>query len=453
MGFVLTEKELSKNNAFKIEINLSENIPFTLFIPRDENVLQINKGVMQGEVDIESLKLELSQKFSININSIDFRINKTNNVIVEFSSELKIDQETIINVLQQTISQELPHTFRNKDTKKPLIYITNDLFGIPLIGSIYFGVIDRGTNLLQIRPITGCPLNCPFCSVDEGPISKTKLRDYIVDTDYLVNTYNSIVAEKKLKEAEAHLDGQGEPMAYPYLPELVQKLQENENTKIVSIQTNGWYLTEQLIDELAEVNLTRINLSINALSSSLSKKLSGKGDYRIDKMLELAEYIANSKISLLLAPLWIPGINDQDIEEIVQFSLKVNSNETKYPTLGIQNYLTHDVGRNLKGIPQKKFAEFNQQLRNIEKKFGAKNLVLKPYMFNTYKTEMIPNPMKINEIVTAEVVLLGRQMGEVIVKAKNRLIHVSDVAHLSLGKKIKVRITRNRHNIFFAESV
>ncbi|MCK5185253.1 MAG: radical SAM protein, partial [Candidatus Heimdallarchaeota archaeon] len=124
-----------------------------------------------------------------------------------------------------------------------------------------------------------------------------------------------------------------------------------------------------------------------------------------------------------------------------------------YPTLGIQNYLTHDVGRNVKGIPQKKFAEFNQQLRKIEKKFGAKNLVLKPYMFNTYKTEMIQNPMKLNEIVTAEIVIPGRQMGEVIVKAKNRLIHVSNVNQLSLGKKIKVRITRNRHNIFFAEAV
>jgi len=183
MGFVLTEKELSKNNLFRVKINLSENIPFTLSILLDKNVLQINRGVMYGEIDIESLKLELSQKFPININSIDFRINKTHDVVVEFSSESKLDQETIISVLQQTISQELPHTLRNKDTKKPLIYITNDLFGIPLIGSIYFGVIDRGTNLLQIRPITGCPLNCPFCSVDEGPISKTKLRDYIVDTE------------------------------------------------------------------------------------------------------------------------------------------------------------------------------------------------------------------------------------------------------------------------------
>ncbi|MHA1121704.1 MAG: hypothetical protein ACTSPC_02705 [Candidatus Heimdallarchaeota archaeon] len=107
----------------------------------------------------------------------------------------------------------------------------------------------------------------------------------------------------------------------------------------------------------------------------------------------------------------------------------------------------------MKGIPQRKFAEFNQKLREIEKKFGAKNLVLKPYMFNTYKTEMIQNPMKINEIVNAEIVLLGRQMGEVIAKAKNRLIHISNANHLSLGKKLKVRITRNRHNIFFAETI
>ncbi|NHJ33533.1 MAG: radical SAM protein [Asgard group archaeon] len=453
MGLILTRKELSKSNSFREEINLSENIPFDLTVLQNENVLQINKGVMLGEVDIESLKLELSQNFPISFESIDIQQNKTSDVIIKFNSELKLENTIIIDVLQKTISQELPHTLRNKDTKQPLIYITNDLFEIPLIGSIYFGVIDRGTNLLQVRPITGCPLNCPFCSVDEGPISKTKIRDYLVDTDYLVNTYNSVVAEKNLKEAEAHLDGQGEPMAYPYLPELIQRLRENVNTKIVSMQTNGWYLSEELIDELAEVKLSRINLSINALDSSLSKKLSGKGDYKIDKMLELAEYIANSSISLLLAPVWIPGLNDRDIEEIIKFSLKVNPNETNYPTLGIQNYLTHDVGRNLKGIQQKQFSEFNQQLRELEKEFGAKNLVLKPHMFNIYKTKMIDNPMRIKEIVNAEVVLLGRQKGEVIVKAKNRLIHVSNAHHLSLGKKIKVRIIRNRHNIFFAEYV
>ena len=36
---------------------------------------------------------------------------------------------------------------------------------IPLIGHIAFGIIDRGTNLLQIRATSFCALSCIFCSV------------------------------------------------------------------------------------------------------------------------------------------------------------------------------------------------------------------------------------------------------------------------------------------------
>ncbi|HUU79120.1 MAG TPA: radical SAM protein, partial [candidate division Zixibacteria bacterium] len=58
--------------------------------------------------------------------------------------------------------------------------------------------------------------------------------------------------------------------------------------------------------------------------------------------------------------------------------------------------------------------------------------------------------MKINEIVVGEIVLQGRLEDEVIAQAKNRLIHVSNAGNLSIGKKVKLRIIRNRHNIFFA---
>ena len=63
-------------------------------------------------------------------------------------------------------------------------------------------------------------------------------------------------------------------------------------------------------------------------------------------------------------------------EEIVKFSLKINKQEKTYPTLGIQNYLTHNEGRNIKGTKQKTFREFYDQLHALEKKLGAKNLVL-----------------------------------------------------------------------------
>ncbi|MDD5735917.1 MAG: radical SAM protein, partial [Methanothrix soehngenii] len=65
-----------------------------------------------------------------------------------------------------------------------LFHVTRES-DIPLVGCLYFGVVDRGSNLLQIRPSCGCNLSCPFCSVDAGPSSRSRVTDYQVDLDYL----------------------------------------------------------------------------------------------------------------------------------------------------------------------------------------------------------------------------------------------------------------------------
>ncbi|NHJ47759.1 MAG: radical SAM protein, partial [Asgard group archaeon] len=430
-------------------INLTNLLPFDLTISEIDHSLVLSKGVMSGKISFDSLKLDLERNFDIVTNSIQLKQLNNKNILLYYNSTKTIDQTDIEYLLQEIVATELPYNLTNTSTKKPLNYISKDLFGIPLIGSFYFGVIDRGTNVLQIRSITGCPLNCPFCSVDEGPVSKTKTRDFIVDTDYLVETYDFVIKQKELENAEAHLDGQGEPMAYPYLVELVQKLNENPSTNIVSIQTNGWFLTEQLIDELAEVGLNRINLSLNSIDLSLGKKMAGRGDYNHKHILELAEYIAQSKISLLIAPLWIPGVNDDEIEKIIAFTKQINSHESKFPILGIQNYLVHNEGRNMKDVKPQQFRVFYKKLREFEDKLAVKNLVLKQEMFHTKKAKMLSNPMKMNAIVLAEIVSHGRLANEIICKANDRLIHVSGVMDYSIGRKIKVRIIRNRHNIFF----
>jgi uncharacterized Fe-S cluster-containing radical SAM superfamily enzyme len=431
-------------------INLSKIIPFKLSLTADENALVLRKGIMIGKIHFDSFILDLDKNFNIKQNDIEFK-TKDSEVLLIINSSKKINTTLVENLMQEIVATELPHNLINNSTRKPLSYITRNLYGIPLIGSFYFGIIDRGTNLLQVRAITGCPLNCPFCSVDEGSASKTKLRDFIVDTDYLVDTYDHVISLKQLNDAEAHIDGQGEPTAYPYLVELIQKLKENPATKITSIQTNGWFLTEQLINELKEVGLDRINLSVNAIDLSLSKKMAGRGDYNLEYILDLAKYIAQSKISLLVAPLWIPGINDDEIKKIIKFTKQINENENRFPILGIQNYLQHNEGRNMMGVKPQQFKLFYQKLREYEKEFGVKNLVLKQDMFQTKKVKMIDNPMKINQIVAAEIVSSGRIADEVIGKANDRLIHISPINQYSIGRKIKVRIIRNRHNIFFAK--
>jgi hypothetical protein len=242
-------------------------------------------------------------------------------------------------------------------------------------------------------------------------------------------------------------------MSYPYLVDVIRRIKKNRFTSTVSIQTSGYNIAEELIDELAAVGLDRINLSLNAMTVKKAKRLSGRGDYPYDAILALAEYIAKSSISLLIAPVWVPGVNDEDIIEIINFAKKINKKDSRYPLLGIQNYMKHKEGRNIPGIQTKNFKLFNKQLRDFEKKYQINDLILKPYMFNCFKSDMIPNPFSLHEKVVAEIVLPGRIRNEVIAKARNRLIHVSNVKNYTLGSKITIQIIRTRHNIFFGKHV
>ncbi|MEM1588508.1 MAG: radical SAM protein [Candidatus Bathyarchaeia archaeon] len=180
---------------------------------------------------------------------------------------------------------------------RKLIRIPEDV-ELPLIGCIAFGLIDRGTNLIQVRPVSGCNLNCIYCSVDEGPKSKTRVSSFIIDPNYLIEWFKALVNFKQIKNIEAHIDGAGEPTLHPKFREVVAKIAEIKNVNVISLQTNGTLLKEKWINELSEIGLSRINLSINALDDELAKKISGIEGYNVKNIIKLAEAIAQSSISL-----------------------------------------------------------------------------------------------------------------------------------------------------------
>jgi uncharacterized Fe-S cluster-containing radical SAM superfamily enzyme len=324
-------------------------------------------------------------------------------------------------------------------TKRPLYYITKES-GIPLLGYNAFGLIDRGTNLIQVRPITGCNLNCIFCSVDEGRFSKTRLVDYIVDVDYIVEEFEK-VAKFKGRGVEAHIDGQGEPTLYPYLEELVERLKKIKEVEVVSMQTNGILLSEEKIDRL-EGYMDRINLSISALSQETANKLYGVR-YPLKRVLSIAEYIANSKIDLHIAPVWLPGYNDDEIPKIIEFALEIGAGK-RFPPLGIQKYIPHKYGRKPK-VRVMTFKEFYEKLRELEREYGVK-LVLSPEDFGMEKRPRIPQPIKKGEVYKAQIVLPGRMKGEKLCVVKDRLISV--FTDRELGEFVKIKITREKDGIF-----
>ena len=191
--------------------------------------------------------------------------------------------------------------------------------GIPLMGSLYFGVIDRGTSLLQVRPGCGCNLNCPFCSVDAGPASTTRATSYEVEPEYLLSAVQEI-ARFKGPGVECHIDSPGEPLMYHPLPELVAALREIPEVTAISVQTNGTLLDGAKIAALESAGLDRINLSLHALDPETGKMLAGVEWFDTDTLTESARAVARSRIDLLIAPVYVPGINDAEIPKLIRFA-------------------------------------------------------------------------------------------------------------------------------------
>ncbi len=333
---------------------------------------------------------------------------------------------------------------------RELVWIGRDV-DIPLIGAVAFGVIDRGTNLIQVRPVSFCVLSCIFCSTDAGPRSRWRQAEYIVDLDLLVEWIKAVVKFKNT-DVEAHIDTVGDPLLYYRLPDLVHELKSIDGIKVVSLQTHAATLTIKLADRLAAAGLDRVNLSIDTLDKSKAAYLQGTEWYDVRKVMDVAEYIVrNTSIDILLAPLLLPGVNDSDIPEIIEWGLRIGVGK-RFPPFGIQKYLRHRHGRVPKGIRDMSWREFNMFLRKLEKKYGVR-LILDEKDFGIKKTHMIPLIFDVGKKVRVKIIAPGWLKNEWLAvplgMEESRTITVIG-RELSIGAKLSVRIISNKHNIYLA---
>ncbi len=334
--------------------------------------------------------------------------------------------------------------------KRPVINVTYES-GIPLIGCIAFGLIDRGTNTIQVRPTSLCPLNCIFCSTDAGPRSRRRQAEYIVQLEYIVDEFRKLVRYKGEYGIEAHIDTVGDPLTYPRIVDLVQELRDTRGVEVVSMQTHGHLLNEKIIDELDDAGLDRINLSIDALDPELARYISGTPTYDVERIMGLAEYIAkNTNIDLLIAPVWVPGINDGEIPEIIEFALRIGAGK-RWPALGIQKYVPHKRGRKPRGVKPMTWGEFYRSLAQWEEKYNTKLILSLERDFGLHKRRMLPLRYRVGEKVEVEVKAPGWLKGEVLATAGDVSITVVKVPRMPKeGTRLFVEILRNKHNIYIA---
>ncbi len=379
--------------------------------------------------EIESaLERKFERKFSVRVEEGELKVEPC---------DLRVE-----NYLKVWIQMNLGERMRNRYTGRRIIYINDD---VPLLGYNAFGLIDRGTNLIQIRGISGCNMSCIFCSVDEGPYSRTRRLDYVVDIDHLVEWFRK-VARIKGSGLEAHLDGQGEPLMYPFIVELVQELRDIPEVKVISMQSNATLLDDRLIEELAEAGLDRINVSVHSLDPEKARMLMGMKSYDLSHVIDAMEGLLNAGIDVMIAPVILFGVNDDEAEAFIELARRIGAGR-RWPPLGFQNYVPYKFGRKPAIARPVSFKEFYSWLRILEDRTGMRPLILRPKHFGMERREFIPLAFRRGEIVKGEVILPGRIEGEVILKARDRLVEVIG-ARASVGDRIRVRIVRTRHGIY-----
>lgn len=415
----------------------------------EDSVFVSYKKSVKGVLDLKKLYAFLCNRLESSDLTIDLREEEGDLIFcVEISS--KVDESELVKLLEEFCSRSLGETAQNYFTGRRLIFLDR---AFSLIGSDFIGIIDRGTNLIEVKPCTGCNLNCIFCSVDEGPYSKTRKVDYMAYPDRLIDVFKEVASHKGFNNLEAHIDAQGEPTIYPYLLDLIRGLNEIPGVEVISMQTNGTLLDKDFIKNLEKAGLTRINLSINSLDSKKAKKISGTKSYDIKNVVEIAELIVNnSKIDLLIAPVWVPRVNDEDIKETVLFAktlLEKKGETQKAPILGIQNCLRYRFGRNPKKVRFRKTESFYENLEKLEEELDIRPLKLRKEDFGIHPRRSPLKPFRKGEVLEVRVIGLGRLPKTVLALSGERLIKVINCA-LPIGKKFSVKIVRTKHNIFTA---
>jgi hypothetical protein len=131
----------------------------------------------------------------------------------------------------------------------------------------------------------------------------------------------------------------------------------------------------------------------------------------------------DSKIHVLIAPVWFPGENDKDIEDIIKLIINLRSEgySEKQIQIGIQKYLIYKTGRKLKKIRPKSWGYFYLQLSKLEKKYGIK-LKLGPRDFGIHKrTKTSMLEFKKDDLIKLKIVSGGRWKNECIGKINDSL--------------------------------
>jgi hypothetical protein len=129
--------------------------------------------------------------------------------------------------------------------------------------------------------------------------------------------------------------------------------------------------------------------------------------------------------------------------------LKKERPQQETPFIGIQNFLEYEHGK--KPVKQQSWEKFYSWLSKLEQKYNLK-LRLSREDFGIKKAVTLAKPFKKGQTASAKIVCQGKFTHEMLAASQDRIIAIPSCAE-KIGKNVKVKITRDKYNIFYGKEV
>ncbi|MBI4453866.1 radical SAM protein [Candidatus Woesearchaeota archaeon] len=352
----------------------------------------------------------------------NFKLKNKNEIIFSKNTDKNSDRKFMF-----LIEKYMPE-LKNKITKLKAVYIHQNS-GIPLFGLKFIGIIDKGTDMIEIKPLTSCNMNCIFCSVGEGLSSKKQV-DFIVEEEYIISELAKLIDYKKKKgntiPLSIWINPHGEPLLYSRITDLVKDISKLLLIKDVHIITSGVLLNKVMIDELAKIKKVKLNISISSFDSEKAVQLMGTKTYNLANVLNNVKYASEKGIETIITPVYLHGINDKDIEQLIEFC-----KHNQIP-ISIQKFCCNMFGRN--PIKEEEWDSFMAKLKTWEKKYNI-SLIGEGEI---QSTQELPLMFKKGDVVQAEIISYGRFFKDKIAVAKARCILIPNCRKEKGVIKVKI---------------
>jgi nitrogen fixation protein NifB len=214
-----------------------------------------------------------------------------------------------------------------------------------------------------------CNIQCNFCTRELNKCEKRPgVASRVMSVDDAVQHVEKVVKEMPI--SVVGVAGPGDALANENTIEFFKKIDEKFPDLIKCMSTNGLLLPDKA-DELAEVNVNTITVTVNAVDPEIGKKIysnvvyngklyEGEEAFKIlsKNQLEGIEKIAKKGVVVKVNSVLIPGLNDKHIVDIAR--------EVKKRGASLMNIIPPIPMYKLKNYPKPNCAQLSEVRDAVE---------------------------------------------------------------------------------------